>query len=150
MTSCNMAITQENIETAADETESVSEETETEQTEETAETYETVETSAIGTRMCHAHISDYHAYPEDLIDYIGDRFYDWADEMKSTTDSDKTDDCPYSHYNIIECLKYFDVPEEYFNELYYAKLYYDYLCTAETRRRFGSSSRTTENILRGT
>lgn len=76
--------------------------------------------------MCHAHIMEYHSYPSDLIDYIGDRFYDWADEMKSTPDSDKTDDCPFSHYNIIECLKYFDVPEEYFNELYYAKLYYDY------------------------
>lgn len=126
MTSCNMAITQENIETAADETESVSEETETEQTEETAETYETVETSAIGTRMCHAHIMEYHFYPSDLIDYIGDRFYDWVREVESTPDSDKTDDCPFSHYNIIECLKYFDVPEEYFNELYYAKLYYDY------------------------
>ena len=38
MPSCKMAITQENIETAADETESVSEETETEQTEKAAET----------------------------------------------------------------------------------------------------------------
>lgn len=124
MTSCNMAITQENIETAADETESVSEETETEQTEKAAETYETVETSAIGTRMCHAHIMEYHFYPSDLIDYIGDRFYDWVREVESTPDSDKTDDCPYSHCNIIECLKYFDISEEVFTELYYTKLYY--------------------------
>lgn len=92
MPSCKMAITQENIETAADETESVSEETETEQTEKAAETYETVETSAIGTRMCHAHIMEYHFYPSDLIDYIGDRFYDWVREVESTPDSDKTDD----------------------------------------------------------
>lgn len=119
MTSCNMAISQENIETSPTETE-------TEQTEKAAETYETVETSAIGTRMCHAHIMEYHSYPSDLIDYIGDRFYDWVREVESTPDSDKTDDCPYSHCNIIECLKYFDVPEKAFNELYYTKLYYDY------------------------
>ena len=140
MTSCKMAITQENIETAADETESVSEETETEEsaeteqteeateteTEEATETYEPIETSAIGTRMCHAHISEYHSYPSDLIDYIGDRFYDWVREVESTPDSDKTDDCPYSHCNIIECLKYFDISEEAFTEMYYTKLYYDY------------------------
>lgn len=41
-------------------------------------------------------------------------------------DSDLTDDCPYSHCNIIECLKYFDISKEEFTELYYTSLYYGY------------------------
>ena len=112
ITSCNETIVQN--------------ETETEQTEEAEETYESIETSAIGTRMCHAHISEYHGYPSDLIDYIGDRFYDWVREVESTPDSDTTDDCPYSHCNIIECLKYFDISEEAFTEMYYTEMYYYY------------------------
>jgi len=77
-------------------------------------------------RMCSVHISDYHSYPGELIDYIGDEFYDWVYSEESKPDSDLTDDCPYSHCNIIECLKYFDISEEEFTEMYYKEWYYSY------------------------
>ena len=85
---------------------------------------ETVPTRAIGTDMCDIHILEYHSYPGELIDYIGEKFYDWVYTVESQPDSDLTDDCPYSHCNIIECLKYFDISEEEFTELYYTSLYY--------------------------
>lgn len=86
---------------------------------------ETVPVRAIGTEMCTVHIFEYHSYPGILIDYIGDEFYDWVYATESQPDSDLTDDCPYSHCNIIECLKYFNISEEEFSELYYyTSLYY--------------------------
>lgn len=85
---------------------------------------ETVPVSAIGTDMCNVHISEYHSYPGELIDYIGDEFYDWVYMVESQPDRDLTDECPYSHCNIIECLNYFNISKEEFARLYYTSFYY--------------------------
>lgn len=85
---------------------------------------ETVPASAIGTDMCNLHISEYHSYPGELIDYIGDEFYDWVYMVESQPDRDLTDECPYSHCNIIECLNYFNISKEEFARLYYTSFYY--------------------------
>lgn len=77
-------------------------------------------------RLCSLHIHEYHSYPGELIDFIGKEFYDWVYGEESKPDSDPTDDCPYSHCNIIACLQYFDISEEEFTELYYTSLYYHY------------------------
>lgn len=92
---------------------------------------ETAPVSAIGTDMCHAHKMEYHFYPSELIDYIGDEFYDWVYMVESQPDRDLTDECPYSHCNIIECLNYFNISEEEFTELYYTSLYYYYMYDPE-------------------
>ena len=77
-------------------------------------------------RLCSVHIHEYHSYPGELIDFIGEEFYDWVYGEESKPDSDPTDDCPYSHCNIIACLRYFDISEEEFTEVYYTSLYYHY------------------------
>jgi len=76
-------------------------------------------------RTCSVHTLEYHFFPSVFIDYIGDEFYDWIHEMEKTPDNDLTDECPYSHGNIIECLKYFNISEEEFTKLYYTSLYYN-------------------------
>ena len=83
-------------------------------------------TDSVNPELCTIHKAYYHSYPRDLIEYIGDEFYDWVHMEESKSDSDLTDDCPYSHCNIIECLEYFDITKEEFSELYYTSLYYFY------------------------
>ena len=87
---------------------------------------ETKSPRAMAPRMCSVHVSEYHFSPGELIDYIGEEFYDWVYSEENKPDSDLTDDCPYSHCNIIECLKYFDISEEEFTEMYYKLWYYSY------------------------
>ena len=87
---------------------------------------ETSPSKPIKSRLCSIHINEYHSYPGELIDCIGKEFYDWVYGEESKPDSDPTDDCPYSHGNIIACLQYFNISEEEFTELYYTSLYYHY------------------------
>lgn len=87
---------------------------------------ETSPSKPIKSRLCSIHINEYHSYPGELIDFIGEEFYDWVYGEESKPDSDLADDCPYSHCNIIACLQHFNISEEKFNELYYTSWYYFY------------------------
>ena len=87
---------------------------------------ETSPSKPIKSRLCSVHIHEYHSYPGELVDFIGEEFYDWVYGEESKTNSDLTDDCPYSHCNIIACLQHFNISEEKFNELYYTSWYYFY------------------------
>lgn len=62
-----------------------------------------------------SYANSFHAFPPELADYVSeDKFEEWYGQK-----FEKTDDCPVFGRNVYEFIKYFDVPREEFERIYY-------------------------------